>query len=168
MHLLPRLYPTQGDLMTKPRLRMAAVALSAALVGAGVPAVTAALDGNSAADARAGAEPQARPYVETHLLFGTARPDGGTPVTEAQFREFVDEFITPRFPDGLTVREAYGQYRDRHGAIERERSYELYLLYPTSRARAEDHKIEQIREAYNDRFQQESVARVDESARVDF
>lgn len=108
------------------------------------------------------------PYTETGLLFGTARPDGGPEVTERQFRSFVDEFVTPRFPEGLTVQTGQGQYRDAHGTIERERSYELSLLYPRERARANDPKVEQIRKEYVRRFDQEAVARVDDSARVDF
>ncbi|CAM5274670.1 hypothetical protein SRIMM317S_06639 [Streptomyces rimosus subsp. rimosus] len=80
----------------------------------------------------------------------------------------MDAYVTPRFPAGLTVQDGYGQYRDSHGTIERERSYELILLYPTSQARPNGPKIEQIRAAYMKRFGQESVARIDDSARVDF
>src|SRR5262245_54518677 len=41
----------------------------------------------------------ALPFARTELYFGTAKPEGA--VTEAEFREFVDQFVTPRFPDGL-------------------------------------------------------------------
>ncbi|MFF4955004.1 DUF3574 domain-containing protein [Streptomyces chattanoogensis] len=102
------------------------------------------------------------------MLFGTIRPNGGPLVTEREFRAFVDEFITPRFLDGLTVEDAYGQYRDAHGTIERERSYKVSLLYPNSQAGPNDPKIEKVRKVYLKRFDQESVARVDDRARVDF
>lgn len=150
--------------MSQPRLRLAVLALSTALLGAAAPAsAPAATPATQPPQAAHGA-----PYVETSLFFGTARPDGGPAVTDKQFHAFVDEVITPRFPDGLTIQEGQGQYRDAHGVIERERSYELTLFYPTSKARPNDPKIEHIRKAYNERFGQESVARVDDRARVDF
>ncbi|OKI10121.1 choline dehydrogenase [Streptomyces sp. CB02923] len=157
---------------SRPRLRLAALALSAALLGAGAPTAYAAFAAEERPAATSAAAPQktveGRPYIETGLLFGTARPDGGPPVTDKEFHAFVDEFVTPRFPGGLTVQDGYGQYLDSHGTIERERSYELTLLYPASETRPNDAKIEQIRAAYMKRFGQESVARVDDRARVDF
>ncbi|MEU5164370.1 DUF3574 domain-containing protein [Streptomyces sp. NPDC020875] len=111
--------------------------------------------------------PQTR-YVETQLFFGTARPDGGPEVTPREFRAFLDTTITGRFPAGLTVQEGRGQYRDRFGVIESERSYEVILFYPRSAAGAADTDIEEIRHLYNRRFAQEPVARVDQDVRVDF
>ncbi|UNO40490.1 DUF3574 domain-containing protein [Streptomyces sp. MST-110588] len=155
--------------MTKPRMRLAAVALTAGLLGAGAPVAYASLDDDSE-PAIASAKPAAEgsPYIETSLMFGTARPNGGPPVTDKQFRAFVDTYVTPRFPSGLTVQDGYGQYRDTHGKIERERSYELILLYPTSQSRPAGTKIEAIRKEYMKRYAQESVARIDDRTRVDF
>ena len=73
--------------------------------------------------------------------------------------DFVDRQVTPAFPDGLTVQDGRGQWRDRNGVIERERSYELILLYPVGRAKAADPGIEGIRDAYEKEFGQEAVAR---------
>lgn len=55
-----------------------------------------------------------RAYLETDLFFGAARPDGRPPVTDHEFRRFVDAELTPRFPDGLIVQQGDGQYRDSH------------------------------------------------------
>ncbi|GAA4831506.1 DUF3574 domain-containing protein [Saccharopolyspora rosea] len=145
--------------------RLAAAALAAGLVGVAAPAAWVALDQRPAES-----EPRAAgaPYVETTLLFGTQRPDGGAPVTDEQFHGFLDEVVTPLFPDGLTVEDAYGQYRDSHGRIERERSYRLTLLHPESEAPRDDARIDHVRKTYQQRFAQESVARVDERTRVDF
>src|SRR5690606_41197674 len=55
----------------------------------------------------AGAFPMAR----LELYFGTQRP-GGAPVTEAEWAAFLDEKVTPRFPDGLTVLTGNGQWRN--------------------------------------------------------
>ncbi|RKN36877.1 DUF3574 domain-containing protein [Streptomyces hoynatensis] len=123
--------------------------------------------GTGAGDASgAGAADVGGVYQETRLLFGTARPGGGDAVTEEEFRAFVTEFVTPRFPEGLSVQEGYGQYLDAHGVIERERSYELVLYFPAGEDR--DAAIEEVRREYCERFGQESVGRVDDRVRMDF
>lgn len=147
-----------------PRARIAAVGAIVALAATPVAAY-AALDD---APAPTTAPARGAPYVETRLYFGTERPDGGPPVTEKQFLAFVDRRITPRFPAGLTIHDGRGQWRDANGTIERERSYEVTLLYPTSEARAQHPRIERIRAAYERSFGQESVARADAPTRVDF
>ncbi|MFE5242998.1 DUF3574 domain-containing protein [Streptomyces sp. NPDC056627] len=145
---------------------MAAVA-ACAVLGAGTPLAYATL-GDTAP--RSAAAPAARgtAYVETRLFFGTERPDGGTAVTGAQFRSFIDREVTPSFPSGLTVQEGRGQWRDSNGVIERERSYELILLYPASEARLRDPQVERIRTAYEKAYAQDSVARLDERTLADF
>ncbi|WP_245654345.1 DUF3574 domain-containing protein [Streptomyces violens] len=144
--------------------------MSTALLGAAATASAPALTPEPASADRpaAGGPAAGRPYIETSLFFGTAHPDGSPPVTDKQFRGFVNEFVTPRFPDGLTVQEGEGQYRDANGTIERERSYELILFYPTGEAGPSGRKIEEIRSAYEKKFDQESVARVDDRTSVDF
>ena len=117
---------------------------------------------NAVAQRQAAAEVWRR----TELYFGSQKPDGSV-VTEVQFMRFVDEVITPRFPDGLTVLTGYGQFRNSQGVIVRERSMELILLYPIH-MRDADRKIEEIRAAYKQAFQQESVLRVDSLAAVSF
>ncbi|MEU5659434.1 DUF3574 domain-containing protein [Streptomyces sp. NPDC047737] len=150
----------------------AAVAACAVLAG-GAPIAYATLgegtssatlgDGTSSATAVRGTA-----YVETRLFFGTERPDGGPDVTARQFRSFIDRQVTPAFPGGLTVQEGRGQWRDSHGVIERERSYELILLYPASEARTRDPQVERVRAAYEKAFAQDSVARLDERTLADF
>ena len=81
---------------------------------------------------------------------------------------FVDKEVTPDFPNGLTVQNGRGRWRDVNGKIEKERSYELILLYPVSAAGANDRKIEEVRRAYEKAFGQEAVARVDDRTRADF
>ncbi|EKX60081.1 DUF3574 domain-containing protein [Streptomyces ipomoeae] len=155
---------TSTSHLTRTRVALAA---AACLLAVGAPTAYATLaddvpTGSVVAPARG------TPYVETRLLFGTERPDGGPAVTDEQFRDFVDKEVTPGFPNGLTVREGRGQWRDANGAVEKERSYELILLYPVVDAEASDRKIEEIRGDYRKAFAQESVARVDDRKRVDF
>ena len=49
------------------------------------------------------------PQVRTTLYFGLARPKGA--VTELEWQLFLRDEVTKRFPDGLTVWEAEGQWR---------------------------------------------------------
>ncbi|MFE2419994.1 DUF3574 domain-containing protein [Streptomyces hokutonensis] len=141
----------------------AALATAGLLLAAAAPTAYASLDTETAP-----APTRGTPYVETQLFFGTERPDGGPAVTDRQFMAFVDKEVTPDFPDGLTVQSGRGQWRDANGRIEKERSYELILLYPVTAAGAGDRKIEEIRRAYEKAFAQESVGRVDDRTRADF
>jgi hypothetical protein len=105
---------------------------------------------------------QAAPIVE--LFFGRGLPEGGE-VGEGQWRRFLDEVVTPRFPDGLTVIDAAGQWRGRDG-IEQERS--KILLIVAVDARDLDARLDAVIAAYKLRFHQQSVLRVDGSTCVVF
>lgn len=99
-------------------------------------------------------------FARTELFFGSAKPDGGA-VTEAEWRAFLDEEITPRFPDGLTVLAGIGQFRETDGRITQETARVLILLYPRQASAASSEKIEAIRRKFKQRFQQSSVLRTD-------
>jgi hypothetical protein len=99
-------------------------------------------------------------FARTELFFGTARPDGV--VSKEEFRMFVDHEVTPRFPDGLTVIEAAGQFTGADGVLVKEDSFVLVLLYPIETANESHRRIERIRRLYRKQFQQESVLRVDD------
>ncbi|MFH8486371.1 DUF3574 domain-containing protein [Streptomyces longisporoflavus] len=166
------------------RTRLAVAAAVTAVLAVGAPAAYASLDtdtdtrangttGASGTTGTSGTTTTAHvsrgdAYTETRLLFGTERPDGGPDVTDKQFMKFIDDEVTPSFPDGLTVQDGRGQWRDSNGKIERERSYELILLYPTTQAHKRDALIEDIREDYVKEYAQDSVARLDDRVRVDF
>lgn len=141
----------------------AALATAGLLLAAAAPTAYANFDSEAAPTPTRGT-----PYIETQLFFGTERPDGGPAVTDRQFTAFVDKEVTPDFPNGLTVQNGRGQWRDVNGKIEKERSYELILLYPVPAAGANDRKIEEVRRAYEKAFGQEAVARVDDRTRADF
>lgn len=79
-----------------------------------------------------------------------------TGVSEAAWRRFLDREVTPRFPDGLTVVNAVGQWRDRStGRIVREPSKMLMIVLPGN---ADDHaRLDAVVAAYKRQFQQQSV-----------
>lgn len=99
-------------------------------------------------------------YYRTELYFGTDKPGGGKVTTE-DWDKFLEEEVTPRFPDGLTVLKGYGQFKDSGGKIVREASIILVLFYTKKQRAAVNQKIEEVRDSYKKRFNQESVLRVD-------
>ncbi len=101
------------------------------------------------------------PFIRTELFFGTDRQDGPD-VSEEEFQWFLNEVITPEFPDGLTVLTGIGQFRNSTGEIIQEKSKLLILLYPQEATKSSSRKIEKIREDYKRYFQQQSVLRVDD------
>ena len=98
-------------------------------------------------------------FLRTELFFGMDKPTGGT-VSEAEWSKFVADIVTPRFPDGFTVDDALGQYLDGKTLV-REKSKQLILIYPKKFKTSSSRKIEEIRAAYIQAFDQKSVLRVD-------
>src|ERR1700730_8316614 len=88
-------------------------------------------------------------------------------VTEDEWAEFVDREITPRFPDGLTVFSAAGQWRDHvTNKIVREPSKLVLIVLP---GKTEDlARIYEIAQAYKTRFSQPSVGVILRPACVSF
>ena len=126
-------------------LRMTALAAALALVGC------------------AGAAPQVcapglMRMVQAELFFGRDVA-GRAMVSEEEWRRFLDEEVTPRFPDGFSVADTYGQYRNSAGKITREQSKQLLIVTP--RGGADQAKLAAIRDAYKRRFNQESVLLVE-------
>jgi Protein of unknown function (DUF3574) len=88
-------------------------------------------------------------------------------ITEDEWSKFLDEEITPRFPEGLTVFEIKGQWRDTpSGRIVREPGKLLRLIIePKSDARS---KLSAIVERYKSRFKQQSVLMTQHAACAKF
>jgi hypothetical protein len=105
----------------------------------------------------------ARIYISDRLYFGRSIPGGGS-VSDADWAGFLREVVTPRFPAGLTVWRAEGQWRDDDGAIVREESFVLELIHPAS-IRA-DSAVQAIIAEYKQRFRQEAVLRVRDQVQV--
>ena len=78
-------------------------------------------------------------------------------VDDAAWTRFMDEVVTPAFPDGLTVLDGAGQWRGRTGVVARERSKVLVLALPGAAAAAATTRLAPVIAAYRRRFGQESV-----------
>lgn len=88
-------------------------------------------------------------------------------VSEKAWEHFVAREITPRFPDGLTVTDASGQWRDSvSGRIVREPSKLVTIVLPGS---ADDEaRLDAVVSAYKRQFHQQSVGVVVQSACASF
>ena len=104
-------------------------------------------------------------YAEYRLFFGRNR-GGVEVVSDAKWRAFLAEEVTPRFPDGLTVVDAAGQWRGPSGTVERERA-RMLLVLATPGAEGM-RRTGEIAEAYKRTFDQDSVLRVVGSACASF
>lgn len=98
----------------------------------------------------------AKPMLRAELMFG--RHIGGRlGVSERQWTRFVARELTPRFPDGLTVLDAQGQWRDRaRNAVVREPSKIVIVLIADEASARE--RLAAAAAAYKARFKQQSVA----------
>jgi Protein of unknown function (DUF3574) len=142
-----------------------ALLLCLSLAGAAYPAEpSGAPSGSFAVDATDGRAMRALfpadLFARTELFFGSLKPDGSM-VSEEAFLTFLDEHITPRFPNGLTLLTGLGQFLNAKGVIIQAPSRLLILLYPVEEWQDSSEKIEQIREQYKRMFEQESVLRAD-------
>ncbi|MGV8996820.1 MAG: DUF3574 domain-containing protein [Parvibaculaceae bacterium] len=101
--------------------------------------------------------------VESKLYFGLSRPDGGQ-VEDAQWQDFLARDVTPRFPDGLTVIDGYGQWRDtKLGAIS-EATKLVIIVHPVSDETTRS--LREIKAIYVKRFNQISVLQTDQDVRI--
>jgi hypothetical protein len=107
-------------------------------------------------------------WVDTKLYFGLGpadQPDKG--ISEAEWRTFLDREVSPRFPDGLSVVDVYGQWQGKNQTTpERLRTKMLIIDYQdTAENRA---KVDAIRAAWKQRTGDQSVMRVTQPADVSF
>lgn len=103
----------------------------------------------SPAFAQISCPPPQKPMLDIELLLGRGK------ATDARWKQFLAREVTPRFPDGLTVYETTGQWRDpATKAIARENSRVLRIVAPADTA---PEKIGEVAEAYKKQFRQKSV-----------
>jgi hypothetical protein len=95
----------------------------------------------------------ASPQLRTTLYFGGARPKGA--VSELEWQLFLRDEVTPRFPNGMTVWDAEGQWREPGGGIGHERTKVLLLVHPDTDAARE--AVRTVIGRYRKAFEQESV-----------
>lgn len=104
--------------------------------------------------------------VVAELLFGR-HIDNRRSVSERSFRHFLNSEVTPRFPDGFTLLDTYGQYRSaaRQPIVKEAGKYLMIALADDKRGIA---LVREIAEAYKRRFNQQSVAIITRASCVSF
>ncbi len=104
-------------------------------------------------------------FVKYELFMGR-NSQSGEVVDDAAWTTFLEDSVTPRFPDGLTVLDAEGQWRDSAGLVQMERSKLLVVLVPPGDEGMR--LIGEVSDEYKRRFSQESVLQVVYDACVTF
>ncbi|HEV8680970.1 MAG TPA: DUF3574 domain-containing protein [Stellaceae bacterium] len=94
--------------------------------------------------------------VVAELFFGRNR-DGQRVVSDAEWSDFLAAVVTPQFPDGLTVFDGYGQWRNpATGVIGRSPDVKIVLIaVPHGPGLAG--RLSTVIDAYKARFRQQSV-----------
>jgi hypothetical protein len=103
----------------------------------------------AAASAQLSCAPPQAPMLDIEFMLGRGKSN------EVRWQRFLAREVTPRFPDGLTVYETTGQWRDpATSVIAREKSRVLRMIVPADIA---SEKIAAVGEAYKKQFGQKSV-----------
>ena len=94
--------------------------------------------------------------TEYRLYFGRSDAAGAPgAVSDEEWAQFLADIVTPRFPDGLTVTDGVGQWRNESGQVVREKSKVLtVLVWPDNSALQ---RLNEISAEYESQFNQESV-----------
>jgi len=104
--------------------------------------------------------------VSAEMLFGRKIGDH-VGVSDAAFAQFTAREITPRFPDGLSVIDAAGQWRDStRGTLVREPSKIVLIVFADDAEKRA--ALDAIAAAYKHDFRQQSVMTTVRSACVTF
>jgi len=137
--------------MTRVRLTLATLVAAILLTGCATTATTtASMQGDATRPA------QSSGWIRSELYFAVGDEDGTGIIDDAQWRAFLDGEVTPRFPDGLTVLDGYGQWRfQQDGRLVRQRCKVLVVLHEDGAKRRGD--IEAIRLAWKRMTGHESV-----------
>lgn len=103
--------------------------------------------------------------IDDRLYFGRGIPGGGS-VSDQDWAEFLAAVVTARFPAGVTVWRADGQWRGATGSISHESTFVLEIIHPNDAAT--ERAIREVAAEYRRRFAQESVLRVRDHVEVSF
>jgi len=94
-------------------------------------------------------------WFSTEIYFGLHFAHRAREITEHQFSDFLSEVVTPLFPAGMTVYDAYGQMQHTSGAIVRQKTKVVLLVHQNSKS--DDDAINKIIAAYRSKFDNPQV-----------
>jgi hypothetical protein len=99
--------------------------------------------------------PSEQRMLVAELFFGRAIPGRG-PLTDAEWRAFAAEIVTPNFPDGFTVFDGEGQWQN-PATRQTTRERTKILLVAAQRTPDLGQRLSAVIDAYKTRFHQQSV-----------
>ncbi len=117
-----------------------------------------ALAGCQTAPPRAPSCPAGQISQQTAQLYFGGMFGPASKISATQFRKYVDEELTPRFPDGLTVLDGGRQWRGEENKAIREAAKVVLIVLPKTHAARS--RIDAARSAYWSRFHQDAVIEV--------
>ena len=94
-------------------------------------------------------EAQSIQWFSTEIYFGRHFSARGE-ITDQQFAQFLSDHVTPAFPAGMTVYDAYGQAQHSSGEIVKQKTKVVVLVHKNSKA--DDDAINKIITAYRSQF----------------
>jgi len=100
--------------------------------------------------------PSEQRMLVTELFFGRDRA-GRRDVSDAKWADFLNTVITPNFPDGLTVFDGYGQWRNPETGIIGHSPGVKIVLIAVRRSPDLPRRLSAVIDAYKARFHQQSV-----------
>ncbi len=105
-------------------------------------------------------------WTRTELYYGAGRlPADDT--KDTRWENYINEVVTPRFPEGLTLLEGTGQWRVKEGQTpRRNRTRILILIHEDTEEKSR--KVDEIRTLWKEISGQQSVLRVSQPADVSF
>ena len=94
--------------------------------------------------------------IVAELFFGREKA-GNRVVSDAEWSDFLATVMTPNFPDGLTVFDGYGQWRNpQTGVIGRSEGVKIVLVAVKTGSDMAG-RFQTVIDAYKARFQQQSI-----------
>lgn len=96
--------------------------------------------------------------TRTELFFGLSNARG--PITDEQFKRFVDTEVSPKFPEGFTILGGEGAWQGASGQSQREGARVIVRVHKGTVS--DEATISDVMETYKRQFQQDAVMRSDE------
>jgi hypothetical protein len=134
------------------------------IAAAGLVSVSACATASGGAPGGAVQLSGAQNVIDDKLVFGRSIPTGGT-VSDSAWDAFMSEIVTPRFPAGLTVWHAQGQWLDPRGTTVREAVVIVEVVHPSGEPA--DSVFARVANEYRRRFHQDAVLRITTNARTE-
>jgi hypothetical protein len=111
--------------------------------------------------------PTEQRILVAELFFGRDRA-GRRVVSDAEWSDFLSTVVTPNFPDGLTVFDGYGQWRNpATGVIGRSPGVKIVLI-AVKRSPELAGRLQAVIDAYKSRYRQQSVGIVTRDSCANF